>query len=116
MTPTYSVDTASTTDDEVGYTYTITNNGLLNLYGIEIVVDGLAANGISVTCGDVGGDSVVGEAPGSVTGLAAYPDKGLSPAASLTCMATDKVSQAQVRRGSAGDTCGTRRCTLGWTK
>lgn len=98
--PSYTKETATTTDDEVQYTYTITNNGLLSLYNIELVVDGLLENGILLSCDDVGGESVEGASAGMVTGLAVYPENGLAPAASLICSATDKVSQAEVSSGS----------------
>lgn len=63
------------------------------------MVNGLVENGVTLSCDDVGGKSVEGEPAGAVTGLAPYPDNGLSPAASLTCSATDKVSQAEVSSG-----------------
>jgi len=58
--------------DEIAYTYTIINDGLLTLY--NIAVEDIA-----------------------VEGLASYPSNGLAPAESLACSATGSVSRAEVR-------------------
>lgn len=87
------------TSDEIEYTYTITNNGLLSLYDIGIEDDGLHEKEVFITCTDVDSLVVPGVGHGAVTGLAAYIDnKGLAPATSLTCSAKDSVTQEEVRR------------------
>lgn len=92
-------DAAAATSDDIEYTYTITNNGLLSLYDIDIEDTGLHEKGVSITCTDVDSSVVSGVGHGAVTGLAAYIDnRALAPAASLTCSATDSVVQAEVRR------------------
>jgi len=91
-------DSPASTSDEITYTYHITNNGLLNLYDIGIMDDGLHAKGVSITCTDVRSNTESREGRGAVTGLAAYPDNGLVSAASLTCTAKDSVTQEEVRK------------------
>lgn len=100
LTRTYDMEglnIAASTDDEVHYVYTITNNGLLSLYNIGIKAKTLKENNVAITCEDTGDELVVGSTTGSVEGLAAYPSKGLASAASLRCAATDSVSRAEVR-------------------
>lgn len=84
------------TSDEVDIAYTITNNGLLNLYDIGIEDDDLHEKGVYITCTDAGAETSVRAGHGALTGLASYPDHGLAPASSLTCTATDGVTQAEV--------------------
>lgn len=92
---------AAATSDEIVYNYTITNNGLLSLYDISIEGSGLHEKGVYITCTDVDSLAVPGVGHGAVTGLATYIDnKGLAPAASLTCSAKDGVTQAEVRNES----------------
>lgn len=86
------------TSDKITYTYNITNNGLLSLYDIGIEDDDLHEKGVFITCTDVDSLVVSGVGHGAVTGLAAYPTKGLAPAASLTCSAIDGVTQVEVRK------------------
>lgn len=99
---------AAATSDEIKYTYTITNNGLLDLFDIGIEDNTLHDNGVTITCTDVDAQTADGVGHGSFTGLATYPDKGLAPATSLTCTATDGVTQSEVRKR-----CGSKyqRCT-----
>lgn len=83
--------------------YTITNNGLLTLYNIELKADFLDEKLFTIECRDTGGQTVLGSnAASSVAGLAGYPDMGLSPAVSITCTATDSITRAEVR--TQGDT------------
>lgn len=89
-------DAAAATSDVIAYTYTITNNGLLSLYNIGIYDDGLHERGVAITCTDTDSQSEVGLSSGAFTGLATYPDNGLAPAQSLTCTASDGVTQAEV--------------------
>lgn len=89
-------DAAAATSDEVELKYTVTNNGLLNLYDIGIMDNDLHEKGVYITCTDVDSETAPGAGHGAVTGLAAYPDKGLAPASSLTCTASDGVTQAEV--------------------
>lgn len=90
-------DTPAATSDVITYTYNIINNGLLSLYNVGIQNDGLLEKGVAITCTDTDSQSVLELGSGAVTGLAAYPDNGLAPAQSLTCSASDGVSQAEVR-------------------
>lgn len=90
-------DAAAATSDVITYTYTITNNGLLSLYNVSIQDGVLHENGVAITCTDTDSQSVLGLDPGAVAGLAAYPDNGLAPAQSLTCTASDGVTQVEVR-------------------
>lgn len=57
----------------------------------------LAEGKVTITCTDVDAQTTDGIRNGMFMGLATYPDKGLRPAASLTCTANDVVSQAEVR-------------------
>ncbi|CAM9249880.1 unnamed protein product, partial [Hapterophycus canaliculatus] len=92
-------DAAAATSDEVDFIYTITNNGLLNLYDIGIESDDLHVKGVSITCMDVDSETSPGVGHGAFTGLAEYPDQGLAPASSLTCTATDGVTQGEINAG-----------------
>lgn len=89
---------AAATSDEIKYTYTITNNGLLDLFDIGIEDNELHDNGVTISCTDVDSQPANGVGHGSFTRLAPYPDKGLAPAESLTCTATDGVAQSEVRK------------------
>lgn len=89
-------EAAAATSDVITYTYTITNNGLLSLYNIGIQDDTLHETGVAITCTDTDSQSEVGLGSGAFTGLAAYPNNGLPPAQSLTCTASDGVTQAEV--------------------
>ena len=84
---------AASTTDEIGYTYTIINNGLLTLYNIGLRTEDPEAE---IVCGDTHGSArVAGDQ--SVEGLASYlGDHGLAPAASLVCRATGGVSRETV--------------------
>lgn len=90
---------AAALSDEVEYTYTIKNNGMLSLYDIDIADEELSAREVTMSCTDVDSLKVSGTDFGEVTGLAAYPGNGLAPAASLKCTAKDAVSQTEVREG-----------------
>lgn len=82
--------------DEIAYTYTIINDGLLTLY--NIAVEDIAVHGedpMTIVCIDTDGENVDGS--GLVEGLASYPSNGLAPAENLTCSATGSVSRAEVR-------------------
>lgn len=91
-------DAAAATSDEITYTYHITNNGLLDLYDIGIMDDGLHEKGVYITCTDVGSNTASREGRGAVTGLAAYASNGLVSAATMTCTAKDGVTQEEVRK------------------
>lgn len=92
---------AASTDDEVHYLYTITNNGLLTLYDIGIKVKALVEHDVGINCVDTDGELVEPAAAGVVKGLASFPDMGLAPASFITCTATDGVSRSEVRRVEA---------------
>lgn len=84
---------AASTTDEIGYTYTITNNGLLTLYNIGLRTED---PDVEIACGDTDG-SASDVHHQSVDDLASYlGDHGLAPAASLVCRATGGVSRAAV--------------------
>lgn len=85
------------TTDTVTYTYSLVNNGLLSLFNISILDDLLKQHGTIITCTNADGSAVEGSTPGVVSGLAAYPDNGLSPASRLICSGTDSVFQDEVR-------------------
>lgn len=80
------------TSDEIHYTYTITNNGLLTLYDIAVRTEAPMA----IVCVDTDDQDVSYTELGSVEGLATYPSNGLRPAGNLTCRSTGGVSQAEV--------------------
>ena len=82
----------ATSTDEVGYAYTVTNNGLLTLYNIAVHAGVL----VDVVCVDTNGEEVGGTSLGVVEGLASYPSRGLAPAGSLECSTTSSVSQEEV--------------------
>lgn len=85
------------TSDEVKYTFTITNNGLLSVYDIGIKNSDLHDKDAAISCTDINLHKSTGVGNGVYTGLASYPDNALAPAAWLTCTTTDTVSQAEVR-------------------
>lgn len=80
----------------------LVNNGQLSLFNIVVSDATLAAHGSLITCTDVDGETVGDVDAGVVSGLAAYPDKGLAPATSITCTGIDTVTQIEVGRGVAG--------------
>lgn len=86
--------TGAATSDEVKYTFTITNNGLLSVYNVGI---DLQDKGAAISCTDVDLHKSTGVGKGVYAGLASYPDNALVPAARLTCTTKDGVSQAEVR-------------------
>lgn len=86
----------ATIGDGIHYVYTVTNNGLLTLYNITLQSNSLSEEGFVIDCVDtdnflVGGPNVV-----TLSELEGFPDKGLTPAAFLTCTATDTITQAEV--------------------
>lgn len=87
---------AATTEDEIHYTYTVTNDGLLTLYNISVQAEELMANNIAITCVDTDSKLVEGPNIGISPELASYPDEGLAPATSIMCTAIDSVSQEEV--------------------
>lgn len=89
--------TGAATSDEVKYTFTITNNGLLSVYNVGIENSDLQDKGAAISCTDVDLHKSTGVGKGVCTGLASYPDNALVPGARLTCTTKDGVSQAEVR-------------------
>lgn len=69
---------------------------MLKLYDIGIEDEDLRARGVRIACTDVDLQTATGAGDGVFAGLAAYPEKGLAPAASLSCTAEDGVTQAEV--------------------
>lgn len=91
-----STGEAAATTDTVEYTYVLVNNGLLSLYNISLHDSTLAAHGASINCTNIGGQMMESADVGVVTELAAYPNNGIAPAASITCFGTDAVFQDEV--------------------
>lgn len=99
LTTTYSnAGKKASTGDEINYVYTVTNNGLLTLYDIKIQADSLHEEEFAIDCVNTNNLLVRGSNVATLSGLAAYPDKGLAPAASLRCTATGVITQAEVIR------------------
>lgn len=94
---------AASTSDEIEYTYTITNNGLLTLYNVSVQDETLGEREIDIMCTDVDLRTTRGTSHGVFTGLASYPHNGLVPGASIACTADDGVSQAEVRTNGGFD-------------
>lgn len=89
--------TAASTSDEIEYTYTIRNNGLLSIFNIEIEDETLNARGVTIKCTDVDSNMAAdGSSDGAFTGLAEHPDNGLAPAMAVICTANDTATQEEV--------------------
>lgn len=113
LTPSYakaaSPPAAASTSDSVDYEITITNTGLIEVFGISVTAwgDGAGITG-TLTCNDVDGAQFVSDdAEGvrlsvssfkslQVQGLARYPSLGLRGGSSLTCAFSSAVSQTDV--------------------
>lgn len=88
----------ATTGDKINYVYIVTNNGLLTLYDIKIQADSLHEEEFAIDCVNTDNLLVQGSNVATLSGLAAYPDKGLAPTESLRCTATGVITQAEVIR------------------
>lgn len=110
LTPSYAkaaspLAVASTTDS-VGYDISITNTGLIEVFGISVTAWGDGAG--TLTCNDVDGAqfasddaegvqlSASSHKPLQVQGLARYPSLGLRGGKSLSCAFSSGVGQAEV--------------------